>query len=115
MSMEGASNRRGRSAEPAMKKPCLKAPAGWKCTREGGHEGPCAAEPVFYVITATCEAGHAQEIKIDGKMGREWAVNQAGLLDGSSPMYIADPRKDPASDIGKCGICRAQLTCTVAP
>ncbi|MNZ19118.1 hypothetical protein D3C78_361420 [compost metagenome] len=24
---------------------CRKAPAGWKCTRSAGHEGPCAAEP----------------------------------------------------------------------
>jgi hypothetical protein len=33
------------SALPAMKKPCLMAPPGWKCTRQAGHDGPCAAEP----------------------------------------------------------------------
>lgn len=25
---------------------CLLPPAGWYCTREGGHEGPCAAYPL---------------------------------------------------------------------
>jgi hypothetical protein len=25
---------------------CDKAPEGWKCTREGGHDGPCAAVQV---------------------------------------------------------------------
>lgn len=25
---------------------CLRPPAGWKCTRGSGHEGPCAARPM---------------------------------------------------------------------
>lgn len=25
---------------------CQKPPAGWRCTREAGHEGPCAALPI---------------------------------------------------------------------
>lgn len=24
---------------------CSIAPEGWRCTRDGGHDGPCAAEP----------------------------------------------------------------------
>lgn len=27
-------------------KPCDKAPKGWKCTRDDGHDGPCAAVKV---------------------------------------------------------------------
>lgn len=27
-------------------RPCNAAPPGWKCKREGGHDGPCAAYPV---------------------------------------------------------------------
>lgn len=30
----------------ALKGTCDKAPTGWKCTRESGHDGPCAAVPV---------------------------------------------------------------------
>lgn len=26
-----------------MTTPCTKPPPGWRCTREAGHEGPCAA------------------------------------------------------------------------
>lgn len=110
------------SAAPTFKKPCLKAPAGWKCARAAGHYGPCAAAewpsmaarnlgPLFYVITAKCEGGHTQVIKVDGKLGREWAEAQAGLLDGSSSMYIHPP--GPESVIGKCGICQKPITCRV--
>lgn len=32
---------------PSMRKPgCTLPPAGWYCTREPGHEGPCAAWPI---------------------------------------------------------------------
>ena len=62
-------------------------------------------------ITAVCEAGHSQEIIIEG-LGREYAELQAGLLDGTSPMYIHSPIGTD-SVIGKCGICRAQIHCVV--
>lgn len=26
--------------------PCLLPPEGWFCSRQGGHEGPCAARPI---------------------------------------------------------------------
>lgn len=32
--------------EAAREDCCSKAPAGWRCSREAGHEGPCAAWPV---------------------------------------------------------------------
>jgi hypothetical protein len=112
------------SALPTMKKPCMKAPPGWKCTRVGGHEGPCAAiewPPVgpvsatdlrgYYVITATCSAGHMQETKIDAGLGRGWAEALAGLVDGSSPMYVHKP--DEKSVIGKCATCGLPFTCVV--
>lgn len=34
----------GPGTEP-LSKACMKAPAGWHCTRDTGHEGPCADEP----------------------------------------------------------------------
>lgn len=32
--------------------PCMIPPLGWVCTREPGHEGPCAAHPVGNEIVA---------------------------------------------------------------
>ena len=34
-----------KAAAPTKKK-CRKAPAGWKCSRNAGHDGPCAAKQV---------------------------------------------------------------------
>lgn len=31
----------------ALREVCTVPPPGWRCTREGGHEGPCAARPVW--------------------------------------------------------------------
>jgi hypothetical protein len=31
--------------------PCKVPPRGWRCTRAAGHEGPCAAEPIFAPAT----------------------------------------------------------------
>jgi hypothetical protein len=67
---------------------------------------------VSYIITARCENGHSQEIKIDGELGLEWAKGQAGLLDGTSPMYLHSPIGTD-SVIGKCGLCRTQIRCEV--
>jgi hypothetical protein len=65
-----------------------------------------------WVIKAECANGHAQEIKAQGEgIDQAWAEMCAGLLDGSSPLYRSPP--GPESVIGKCGICRAQIECTV--
>lgn len=32
--------------------PCTVPPAGWRCSRPGGHEGPCAASPISMDTTA---------------------------------------------------------------
>ena len=29
---------------------CTKAPSGWKCTRQSGHDGPCAAIKVPWYV-----------------------------------------------------------------
>lgn len=65
-----------------------------------------------YVITAKCENGHEQNITISGDLGRQWADAQAGLLDGTSGMYLYPPIGTD-SVIGKCGICKAQIECSV--
>jgi len=67
----------------------------------------------FFVITATCGNGHSQRLNVDAALGRQWAEGLAGLLDGTSPMYLYSPIGTD-SVIGKCGICLAQINCTIA-
>lgn len=64
-------------------------------------------------IKAVCQSNpsHIQELIIDPLLGRSYAEGLAGLLDGSSKMYLFPP--GPGSVIGKCGICKAQIKCTV--
>lgn len=46
---------------------CERPPAGWYCTREKGHEGPCATLPEGHVLSSK-EAD--RQIKAAVKMGR---------------------------------------------
>lgn len=63
-------------------------------------------------VTATCAEGHSQALRVDGKLGLEWAKMWAGLMDGTSPLYIYPPIGTD-SLIGKCGICGSQIKCSV--
>lgn len=80
---------------------------------EGSEKEGTQEEGMSFVITAVCENGHSQGIRIAGSLGREFADVQVGLLDGTSPLYLHSPIGTD-SFIGKCGICRAQIKCTVA-
>lgn len=51
-------------------------------------------------------------VDIRPALGREAAEDYCGLLDGSSPAYVIDPRDHPESMIGKCGICRGSIRAT---
>ena len=51
-------------------------------------------------VIATCEAGHTETLKLDKSLGVQYAATFAGLLDGTSEMYIYKP--GPESTIGKC-------------
>jgi hypothetical protein len=64
-------------------------------------------------VTAKCVGGHEQTLKLQG-MSLETARAWAGLMDGTSPFYVRSPIGDPDTLIGRCGICRGQITCTVA-
>ena len=63
------------------------------------------------LITARCtgKPEHVQQITM--ACTREYAELFAGLLDGSSTLYVHPP--GPQSVTGKCGICRAQILCVV--
>jgi hypothetical protein len=63
-----------------------------------------------FVVTATCQQGHSQTIRLQG-YSREAAEMWAGLLDGTAAVYVYPP--GPESVIGKCGICQTPFTCTV--
>jgi hypothetical protein len=72
-----------------------------------------------FVITAKCENGHEQTLTyfspfegLTPDADRFWAETQVGLLDGTSSMYKYSPIGTD-SVIGKCGICKAQIKCTV--
>lgn len=65
-----------------------------------------------FLITAKCGNGHSEEIRVEESLGPEWVKNLAGLLDGTSPFYVHSPIGTD-SVIGKCGICLAQLECTI--
>ena len=57
----------------------------------------------MFQIIATCRNGHEQTIKFDGSFTREAVQFQAGLLDGTCPMFTVPV--GPDSPLGKCGIC----------
>jgi hypothetical protein len=61
-------------------------------------------------LIATCTAGHEQIITTED-MRKEYVVQLAGLMDGSSALYVNKP--GPESSIGKCGKCGAQIKCDV--
>lgn len=63
-------------------------------------------------IELTCMNGHSQRLGVDPRLGIEFANQQAGLMDGTSPHYVVSP-VGTDSPIGKCGICKAQLTARV--
>lgn len=42
---------------PRHSDPCDLAPSGWVCTREYGHEGPCAAWPLYPDLPVAEEGG----------------------------------------------------------
>lgn len=72
------------------------------------------AEAECLDVTAECEAGHVQRITLHGHT-RSQAELFAGLLDGTSPAYVAPPGADPNSPIGKCGICGRPFKAKVTP
>ncbi len=64
-----------------------------------------------YVIVAVCDTGHSMALRMEGGFGREAAEGLAGLIDGSSAMYLQRIGAD--SVVGKCGICGAGFRCEV--
>lgn len=62
-------------------------------------------------IRVICDGGHVQVLTLCD-VTQEYAENLAGLMDGTSPMYVYSPINTD-SIIGKCGICRAKIKCDV--
>jgi hypothetical protein len=63
------------------------------------------------MVQCTANKAHAKLISVDHSLGMEYASTLAGLLDGSSRHFIHKP--GPNSPLGKCGVCQAQIKCTV--
>jgi len=66
--------------------------------------------PKTLTVHIVCEQGHEQDIKLQN-VDRQFAEGFAGLIDGTSPMYVYPP--DEKSSIGKCGICRSKVKATL--
>ena len=58
----------------------------------------------MFQLIVTCVNGHEQAIKFDGSYSREAVEFQAGLIDGTCPMFTVPV--GPDSILGKCGICK---------
>ena len=66
-----------------------------------------------FIITARCEKGHEQAIKVNGTDEATVKV-WAGIMDGSSDFYIYSP-VGKESVIGKCATCGVPIKCEVKP
>ena len=65
-------------------------------------------------IEARCERGHTQRIATPG-MGAPRVRQLAGLIDGTSELFVVPPRDTPVpgSTLARCGICGSWMTCTL--
>lgn len=65
-----------------------------------------------YVLKAKCEGECKKEQTITYEdFTREYVERVAGLMDGTSPLYVFKPNGD--STLGKCETCGGKFTCTV--
>lgn len=65
-----------------------------------------------YIIEVKCDDGHVQNLYLQNFI-KVQAQTLAGLMDGTSSLYVYSPLGDPNSLIAKCGICSAPIKCTV--
>lgn len=66
-----------------------------------------------FLVRATCgKCGEKQGLRFEGtQFTRQYVEQFAGLLDGTSPLYVYPP--GTSSDIGKCGMCGGRFTAEV--
>ena len=68
--------------------------------------------PLKWKITLRCESGHEQILHAEN-MTAQMVRDYAGLIDGTSPMYVHPPRDGELTAIGRCLICKKPFTATV--
>ncbi len=68
---------------------CTIPPAGWRCTREAGHSGACAAVPAEAApsIEDAWRSGFAAAEEVLGAHGSEWLL---GAIENAWAEYAAD-------------------------
>ena len=91
-------------------------PQGEEMFKFHGYSGPCPKPPKerWHEVTATCENGHTQKLRLDANSYSKAGAEQwAGLMDGTSPFFLHPPGDE--SVIGKCGICGKRFKCSVSP
>jgi hypothetical protein len=62
-----------------------------------------------FLLVIRCENGHQWHLRVEPGQTREWALTLAGAVDGS----IFKAPSGPDSDLAKCGVCKAPITCDV--
>ena len=65
-------------------------------------------------IEIRCPKCGVQTVTIRPAMPEGQARDYCALLDGSSSLYVTDPRKDESSQIGKCVTCGGPFVATPA-
>lgn len=65
-----------------------------------------------FTLTLRCEGKHEQTLSLVGWTLEE-ARDFAGLLEGTSPLFVRPPRGTP-SPIGKCATCGQPIEATLA-
>lgn len=78
--------------------PCTLAPYGWVCTRESGHDGPCAAWEIFSVNTE-----HGFFVARREFPGASFQFHQSGLWNDLGPTTRAR--------VLACPFCREPIVC----
>jgi hypothetical protein len=74
---------------------------------EGSQETSGSGE-IRIIIRCLKDQKHAKKLRMNQKMGRDYAVRFGELICGTSDMFIHKP--GPGSPFGKCGICGGQLS-----
>jgi hypothetical protein len=57
---------------------CFKSPRGWECSREAGHEGPCAASPTSNPSIDLALALYFGQLAVQSGRGTEAYLEAAG-------------------------------------
>jgi hypothetical protein len=91
---------------------CGRAPGGWRCTRESGHEGPCAAHPHHEELEELSVATQTAALLIDPKVKLPAEVRrfEAAALTEIATLRAGIERMREDAEIGRWILDEARAT-----